>query len=486
MKAIRQGTAVFLATLSLLIPILVFPGVAQASSDYDDLLHTTPSLFVYTDGPAKTQKMDISQSWLDSLGQTYAKRVAQNIGFPTNFMTELDAIVTTGGSLGVIMHVTSDGNTVEIVGSRDPHAYCGFVGDASTGSYQCTSHAGYGYIHADYFTHNSFGGNGCWSWATYSSFCSDDGMAIYDGPQVETGTAGYNFLYIQDASLSNYKFYFMHFDLTYPTGYTGEMIPSSPPPAKYVAMGDSFSSGEGNPPFVPGTDTNSDTCHRSSAAYPQLLQNVLNLGATAFVACSGATTGAIMGMYNSEAAQIDALSGNTQVVTITIGGNDVDFKDYAIACTEKLCGPGTFDYDYIMNAINASSFYDSLVATYESLLAHAANAQVYVSGYPYMAVQTSNVCGQDDLTGTWAVENQLNAVISSAVDDVRAAISTGLPTTHLHYVDPNLSNSPFNGKYLCNGGASDFNGLDLFHQSYSFHPNTSGHQDFAIVFESQM
>jgi len=139
-----------------------------------------------------------------------------------------------------------------------------------------------------------------------------------------------------------------------------------------------------------------------------------------------------------------------------------------------------------MNAINASSFYDNLVATYESILTHAHNAQVYVSGCPYMATQTSDVCGFDDLTGTWAVESQLNAVISGAVNDVRAAISTGLPTTHLHYVDPTLSSSPFAGKYLCNGGASDFNGLNLAHREYSFHPDAAGQQDFASVFVSQM
>jgi len=483
-KTIQRGAFMLLAVLSLLIPMLIFPGVAQASSDYDGLLHTTPSLFVYTDGAAKSQKMDISQSWFDALGQTYAKRVAQNMGWPANFMTELSDIRSSGGSLGVFMNVTSDGNIVRIIGSRDPHAYCGFIGDANTGSFQCTSHTGYGYISADYFTHSSYGGNGCWSWATYSSFCSDDGMAIYTGPVVETGTAGYTFLSISDVGLANFKFYYMKFDITYPSGYTGETIPTSPPPAKYVAMGDSFSSGEGNPPFTAGTDTSSDKCRRSPVAYPQLLQNALDLGTTTFVACSGATTtnvlnGGSAGGAWGENPQIDALSTNTTVVTITIGGDDVGFADYATACTEKLCGPGTFDYSYIMNAINASSFYDNLVTTYESILTHAPNAQVYVGEYPYLAAQNSDVCGQVDLTGAWAVQGQLNAVIQSAVSNTAAT----LLTTRLHYVDPNQSNSPFAGKYLCNGGASDFNGLSA-PLDYSFHPNMAGHQDWATLFES--
>ncbi|MGR6971424.1 SGNH/GDSL hydrolase family protein [Streptomyces cynarae] len=480
MKPIRQGVYVLLALLSLLVSALVFPSAAQASSDYDDLLHTSPTLFVYADGATKSQKMDISESWFNDFGQTYAKRVQQNIGWPTNFMTELSAI-RSSGSLGVVMHSTSNGITVEIYGTRDPDGYCGFVGDAATGVYRCVSHPGYGYVSAVYFTHNSYGG-GCWG--SGGDRCSNDGMNIYEAPTVQTATAGYEFLTIPNNQLPNYTFYFMDFDLTYPSGYAGEMIPTEQPRAKYVAMGDSYSSGEGNPPFEAGTATGADNCHRSPVAYPRLLDSALNLGTMAFVACSGATTSNVLNGGSADGAwgenpQIDALSADTEVVTITIGGNDVGFTDYAIACTETLCGPGTFDYDYIMDAINAPDFYLNLAATYESILTHAPNAQVYVSGYPFLATEDSDVCGQVDLTGAWAVQDQLNAVIKDAVDDVAGPI----PTPRLHYVDPNQSGSPFVGKHLCNGGASDFNGLTS-PTAYSFHPNADGHEDFESVFES--
>ncbi|HSW78005.1 MAG TPA: hypothetical protein VLG36_04360 [Candidatus Chromulinivoraceae bacterium] len=111
-------------------------------------------------------------------------------------------------------------------------------------------------------------------------------------------------------------------------GNNGTVIPTDQPMATYVAMGDSFSSGEGNSPFEYGTDIpNVDTCHQSSVAYPRLLQNdaSLNLGTTAFVACSGATTSAITSAYNNEVPQAAALSNSTQKVTLTIGGNDVGF-----------------------------------------------------------------------------------------------------------------------------------------------------------------
>lgn len=429
--------------------------------------------------------MDISESWFNDLGQTYARRNPQSSGWPTNLIAELSDI-RSSGSLGIFTQETSDGVVTSVFGTRDPHAYCYFDGAASTGIFRCMSHAGYGTVNVGYFTHYSYGGNGCWSWATYSSFCSNDGMAIYSGPSVQPGVAGQQSQVFSmfNTDLSNVRFYFLKFDLAYPPGYAGEIIPSSEPRAKYVAMGDSFSSGEGNPEFEAGSATGSDNCHRSPVAYPRLLQNdaTLNLDRTAFVACSGAKTDNVLNGGSTDGAwgekpQVDALSADTNVVTITIGGNDVGFTDYAIACTEKLCGPDTFDYNYIMNAINNANFFTDLTATYQSILTHAPNAQVYVAGYPFLAAENSDVCGQTDLTGAWAVQDQLNAVINDAVDNVAASI----PTTRLHYVNPNYSGSPFAGKYLCNGGVSDFNSLTS-PTAYSFHPNAEGHQDFKFVF----
>ncbi|MBO0783666.1 MAG: SGNH/GDSL hydrolase family protein, partial [Ktedonobacteraceae bacterium] len=342
MKLIKRGVYALLVALPLAVSMFIFPNAAQATSDYDNLLHTSPTLFVYADGATKSQKMDISQSWYNSLGQTYAKRLEQNIGWPTNFMTELNAIKSSGGSLGLFMQETQDGNLVGVVGSRDPHAYCEFAGNISLGKFMCSTHAGYGYVYAYYFTHNTYGGNGC---AYGSGICSNDGMAIYDAPVVQTGTEGYTIFGIPYSNLASYKFYFMDFDVTYPSGYAGAILPTSPPPAKYVAMGDSFSSGEGNPPFEAGTDVdNVNLCHRSTTAYPRQVQNALNLGSTAFVACSGAVSDYIINEYNQENTELPQaafVSSSTNLVTITIGGNDVGFGSVLTSCTLPTNESGT-------------------------------------------------------------------------------------------------------------------------------------------------
>src|ERR1700691_4183726 len=62
----------------------------------------------------------------------------------------------------------------------------------------------------------------------------------------------------------------------------------------YVAMGDSYSSGEGTPPFEAGTNDKKtgDTCHRSRKAWPFVVAAAdPALGSPVLLACSGATTG---------------------------------------------------------------------------------------------------------------------------------------------------------------------------------------------------
>jgi sugar lactone lactonase YvrE len=99
----------------------------------------------------------------------------------------------------------------------------------------------------------------------------------------------------------------------------------------YVALGDSYSSGEGNPPYEEGTNTGGETpntCHRSAAAYGPLLSKALALEPTTFKACSGAVTNDIFEPNLAdigEPAQLSWLGSSTKLVTLTIGGNDAGF-----------------------------------------------------------------------------------------------------------------------------------------------------------------
>jgi hypothetical protein len=52
---------------------------------------------------------------------------------------------------------------------------------------------------------------------------------------------------------------------------------TEPAEATYVALGDSYSSGEGDPPYELGSDVQGDTCHRSQQAYGPLIDGALKL-----------------------------------------------------------------------------------------------------------------------------------------------------------------------------------------------------------------
>jgi len=247
-----------------------------------------------------------------------------------------------------------------------------------------------------------------------------------------------------------------------------------------VAMGDSYSGGEGNPPFEATTDTSSDQCHRSGFAYPWSVSYnaVLNLKLTDFTACTGATVWLMENGQNGEPPQLAALSNDTNVVTLTIGGNDVHFIDYVEACTWA-CGPGTTPYANVMAEINASSFLDSLKNLYTTILTNAPNADVYVADYPYLAPQNAGSCAGFDLSGAYNVERALNNQIALAVTQA----ASGDP--RLHFVEVNYDESPFMSHDLCSGTASYFNGIVAPpNQVYSVHPNMNGENAYASVFTS--
>jgi lysophospholipase L1-like esterase len=94
-----------------------------------------------------------------------------------------------------------------------------------------------------------------------------------------------------------------------------------PPGATYVAMGSSFAAGPGV--TVPA-DTPLNRCARSTDNYAHQLARRRNLHLID-VTCSGAATANLLSPWGDLPAQLDALTPDTALVTITIGGNDVGY-----------------------------------------------------------------------------------------------------------------------------------------------------------------
>lgn len=115
---------------------------------------------------------------------------------------------------------------------------------------------------------------------------------------------------------------------------TPETHSALPSGAKYVALGSSFAAGAGIPPLV--TDRPA-RCGASQLSYSRLLAADLGLTLTD-ASCGGATTAHVLGAWDELPAQIDAVTPDTRLVTITIGGNDLNYMGVLFAAS---CHAGT-------------------------------------------------------------------------------------------------------------------------------------------------
>ncbi|UUZ59379.1 SGNH/GDSL hydrolase family protein [Nocardioides sp. B-3] len=139
----------------------------------------------------------------------------------------------------------------------------------------------------------------------------------------------------------------------------------------YVALGDSYSAGNG------AFSTNLDVgCNRNTYAYPYLVSQQRPNTALTFVACGGATTTDV----NNN--QLSALTSSTKFVTITIGGNDIGFVNLLVSCwsynDDAMCQSAADTANgKIANQLGAA-----LDGTYARIKAASPTATVVVLGYP--------------------------------------------------------------------------------------------------------
>ncbi|WP_431950854.1 SGNH/GDSL hydrolase family protein [Nocardia lijiangensis] len=123
--------------------------------------------------------------------------------------------------------------------------------------------------------------------------------------------------------------------------------------ARYVALGASYAAGPGLTPVL------DEGCLQSSSNYPGQLAEALGLSLVD-VTCSGATTANVLHEPQRLPSgpvmppQIGAVTADTELVTITIGGNDLGLIGGMIA---RSCGPG------LVGALPVVAFLASEVCT---------------------------------------------------------------------------------------------------------------------------
>lgn len=220
----------------------------------------------------------------------------------------------------------------------------------------------------------------------------------------------------------------------------------------YVALGDSYSSGTGIRDYIDdGTD-----CLRSTQAYPSLIASA-NSYDLDFRACSGAVVADV------RANQLQALSASTDIVTISVGGNDAGFADVITECAQ----PGWMsDCDSAIDtaeAFIAGTLTTRLSGLYAEIAAAAPNAQVVVTGYPRLFM------GEDCNALTWISPEEMTRLNATA-DLLNSTTRTRANSAGFTFADPT---SAFIGHAVCDD-PEWLNGLSN-PVVESYHPNALGH-----------
>ncbi|SDH54956.1 Lysophospholipase L1 [Actinokineospora alba] len=230
----------------------------------------------------------------------------------------------------------------------------------------------------------------------------------------------------------------------------GFAVPASAATGKYVALGDSYSSGLGA-----GSYGTSGSCKRSSNAYPQLWANSHSPSAFSFVACSGARTGDVL------ANQIGAVTADTALVTISIGGNDAGFASVMTDCN---FGSDSTCVQRNQEAQNyaRTQLPPKLDQVYSQIRTRAPNARVLVVGYPRM-YKVPGYCYAG------LSETKRSAINQSA--DVLADVTRGRAAARgFTFVD---GRTAFAGHEICASGTRWINSW-AWPVEESYHPNVAG------------
>jgi lysophospholipase L1-like esterase len=103
---------------------------------------------------------------------------------------------------------------------------------------------------------------------------------------------------------------------------------------RYVALGDSFTAG----PLIPVQHGTPLGCLRSTKNYAAVAARRLSVGTFVDVSCSGADTGDMTAAQDvtpgTNPPQFDALTADTTLVSVGIGGNDIGYTEIFQTCAE--------------------------------------------------------------------------------------------------------------------------------------------------------
>jgi lysophospholipase L1-like esterase len=248
----------------------------------------------------------------------------------------------------------------------------------------------------------------------------------------------------------------------------------------YVALGDSMASG----PLIPDI-TGNVGCGRSTHNYAHEL--AASLGANLHdVTCSGAETKhmtesqslSVAGVPTGTAPpQFDALNADTDLVTLTIGGNDaglvgiaedcVNLNPFATPCKTRYTAGGV---DQVAQRVDAAG--PSIAAVLDGIHQRSPHARILVTGYGLYIKPH----------GCWPSQPVLPVdadYLQGNVHRLNQVIATQAAAHDATYVDVE---TPSTGHDACQSGSTKWvEGYVPVNPAAPLHPNQRGEENYARI-----
>lgn len=309
---------------------------------------------------------------------------------------------------------------------------------------------------------------------------------------------------------------------------SGWVDPSSP--MSYLALGDSYSSGEGDLEkkdgvtyYTPVTDEPGG-CHLSTRSYPFLLRDKWSMSVDEMqsVACSGALVGrdymADISSYMGQHSELANLSDDDKskarsralevflpgrvpqlefvkkytprVITLTGGGNDVGFADVLAYCASDVLETLAFGYscEYVEGKALNQVLKDSISSQYEvnkelveKLKQASPTTRIYLVGYPSFIAPPGDGggCAANSVT----IDGPERTMINDALIEFNKMQEKVAADTGVEYID---IESALHGGRICEGSKYVTGVWDKGYRKVMkddkqevFHPNALGHKRIA-------
>lgn len=270
---------------------------------------------------------------------------------------------------------------------------------------------------------------------------------------------------------------------------------------RYVALGDSYAAGFGLPPY---SATPAAGCAQSADSIARRIADSAALDLTD-VSCTGATIANVVSIPQTVPGatvpvQLDAVSSDTALVTLTIGGNDAGFSTVLPGCAAASpAGPLLQDpaspscaakYGNQLGAAIQGAVAPALDAVLAGIRLKAPDAKIVLLGYPALAPTDANTPGGGCFSSALGTgqpplpenafpftdaDRPFIASLSAQLDAVQAAAAQRNGVTFVSVLDETDAHTP------CAATATPYlNGITL--QSIApptlaagaLHPNSAG------------